>query len=30
VRKYSGTFYFKNGQSCTRSIYELEALAENR
>lgn len=28
IRKYSGTFYFKDGSSCTRSIYESEALAE--
>lgn len=28
VRKYSGTFYFKDGQSCTRLVYESEALAE--
>lgn len=28
IRKYSGTFYFKDGSSCSRSIYEAEALAE--
>ena len=30
IRKYSGTFYFKDGSSCTRSTYESEALAEVR
>ncbi|HEY0977453.1 MAG TPA: hypothetical protein VGE21_08285 [Flavobacteriales bacterium] len=30
VRKYSGTFYFKNGRSCSKVIYDNEALAENR
>lgn len=30
VRKYGGTFYFKNGSSCSKLIYELEALAESR
>ena len=30
ARKYSGIFYFKNGESCSRLIYENEALAENR
>lgn len=28
IRKYSGTFYFKAGSSCSRSIFESEALAE--
>lgn len=28
TRKYSGTFYFKNGESCTQRTYESEALAE--
>ncbi len=28
VRKYSGVFYFKNGASCSRFIYEQEALVE--
>ncbi len=28
VRKYSGTFYFKNGESCTKVIFESEALAD--
>lgn len=28
VRKYSGIFYFKDGQSCTQLVYEREALAE--
>lgn len=27
VRKYSGTFYFKDGSSCSQSTYEREALA---
>lgn len=30
IRKYSGTYYFKDGQSCSRIIYENEALAEVR
>lgn len=30
VRKYSGVYYFKNGTSCSRFIYENEALAEIR
>ena len=30
IRKYSGTFYFKDGSSCSRSTYESEALAEVR
>lgn len=30
IRKYSGTYYFKDGTSCTRLTYENEALAENR
>lgn len=29
VRKYSGTFYFKDGKSCSQLTYEQEALAEN-
>lgn len=29
ARKYSGVFYFKNGRSCSKQIYESEALAEN-
>ncbi|MBX2982776.1 MAG: hypothetical protein WBB32_15095 [Flavobacteriales bacterium] len=29
ARKYSGVFYFKNGTSCSKLIYESEALAEN-
>ncbi len=28
VRKYGGTFYFKNGQPCSQLIYESEALAD--
>lgn len=28
VRKYSGTYYFKNGSSCTQLTYEQEALAD--
>ncbi len=28
-RKYSGVFYFKNGSSCSKLVYESEALAEN-
>ena len=27
-RKYSGTFYFKDGRSCSRLTYESEALAD--
>lgn len=27
VYKWGGVFYFKNGDSCTQEIYELEALA---
>ena len=27
VRKYSGTFYFKDGSSCSQTTYEREALA---
>ena len=27
VRKYSGTFYFKDGASCSQNTYEREALA---
>jgi hypothetical protein len=30
IRKYSGTYYFKNGASCSRQTYEREALAEVR
>ncbi|HMN05994.1 MAG TPA: hypothetical protein PKD45_09720 [Flavobacteriales bacterium] len=29
ARKYSGTFYFKDGASCSQLTYEQEALAEN-
>jgi hypothetical protein len=29
VRKYSGTFYFKDGTSCSEFTYESEALAES-
>lgn len=28
IRKYSGTFYFKDGKSCSQHTYESEALAE--
>lgn len=28
VRKYSGTYYFKDGSSCSRDTYEREALTE--
>ncbi len=27
VHKWGGVFYFKNGESCTREVYESEALA---
>ncbi len=30
VRKYGGTFYFKNGQPCSQLIYESEALADRQ
>lgn len=30
IRKYSGTFYFKDGRSCSQRTYESEALAENK
>lgn len=30
VRKYGTTFYFKDGQSCSKLTYENEALAENK
>jgi len=30
VRKYGGTFYFKNGLPCSQLVYESEALAEQR
>ena len=30
VRKYGGTFYFKNGEPCSQLIYESEALADRR
>lgn len=30
VRKYGSTFYFKNGQSCSKLTYDAEAMAENR
>lgn len=29
VRKYGGTFYFKDGRSCTKMVYDQEALASN-
>lgn len=29
VHKFGAVFYFKNGRSCTKQIYENEALAEN-
>lgn len=28
IRKYSGTYYFKDGKSCSRLTYESEALAD--
>lgn len=28
IRKYSGTYYFKDGKSCSQLTYESEALAE--
>ncbi len=30
VHKYGSVFYFKDGQSCTKLIYETEALADNK
>lgn len=30
VHKYGSVFYFKNGASCSKLIYESEALAENK
>jgi flagellar biosynthesis GTPase FlhF len=30
VRKYGGTFYFKNGLPCSQLLYESEALADRK
>jgi hypothetical protein len=30
VRKYGGTFYFKNGLPCSQLLYESEALADHK
>ena len=30
VHKYGSVFYFKNGESCSKLIYESEALADNK
>jgi len=29
VHKFGATYYFKNGDSCTKQIYEIEAVADN-
>lgn len=28
IHKWGGTFYFKDGKTCTQQIYEREALSE--